>query len=374
LIEQPTYFTSLPREYYLSDEIFERELDRIYRRQWLYFAHTSEVPNPGDYITREVIGESVVLVRDTASDLNGFINLCRHRGSRICDNRSGNITRFVCPYHQWTYYLDGRLRNAPSIPDNEDVDYAAWGLHSVHVDIWHGLVFISFARERPEPVSLALDQARTGMAGIETENVKIAYEITYEVAANWKVAVENYQECYHCVGSHPELCRVLDVKSQYSRSTEMPDEVVGGKIDRRPGLRSFTIDGNYASAKLLGEFGRGVEPKDDFGAGFMILPAFSAAAFNSDYGVMQQIRPVTPDKSQFINQWFVHEDAVEGRDYDVATLTQLWDVTLRQDGELCRRVQAGLHSRYHIPGPNSPTREAELLGTINLYLAHMGEL
>lgn len=373
VIEHPTHFTSLPREYYLSDEILEREHERIFRKQWLYVAHGSELPSTGDYIVREVLGESVVLVRDENLGVNGFINICRHRGSRICDEAKGHVTRFVCPYHQWNYRLDGSLRNAPSIPDGEYVDYAGLGLHRVHVDVWQGLIFISFAPEAPASIAARLDESNTRMERLEPERLKVAHTITYEVEANWKIALENFQECYHCVGAHRELLSVIDNSDLYGDSADMPAEVAGGNIGLRPGFKSFTLGGEYVSAKLLGEFGRGVEPKEGFGAGFMVLPAFSGATFSPDHGTTLQMRPVSPERTDFIFQWFVHEDAVEGRDYEVDQVIALWDITNRQDGELCKRVQQGMSSRYHEPGPNSLAREAGLHGVLNMYLAYMGD-
>ena len=372
VIDHGAYFTSLPREYFLSEEIFEQELERIWRRQWLYAAHTSQLPEAGDFVVREIVGESVVIVRDDGGEVRAFLNLCRHRGARICDAAEGSVKRFTCPYHQWSYELDGRLRSAPSIADGDGIDYADWGLHTVHVDVWHGLIFVSLADERPDPISDVLSAIPTRLERVEPERLKLAHTITYDMHVNWKVLLENYQECYHCLVAHPELSRIIDVHGQFEpRKPYTPKEVMAGAMDQRAGMQSLSLDGRRVCKKLLGEFGRGVEPPESFAAGFGVWPAFSAAGFVADYGVVQEMRPVAIDRVDFVTHWFVHEDAVEGRDYDVEQLIALWDVTNRQDWELCDRVQAGIQSRRFVPGPSSPTREQDLQAALMLYLARM---
>jgi Rieske 2Fe-2S family protein len=371
-LDHGNFFTSLPRDYYFSEEIFERELERIFRDQWLYVAHTSQIPKVGDYLVRDIIGESVLLVRNDRAEISALLNLCRHRGSRLCDAPTGTVKRFVCPYHQWTYERDGKLRNAPSIADGEAIDYADWGLHQVHLDVWHGLIFISFAREAPTPISDTLNTIPTRLERIEPERLKVAHTITYDMNVNWKVLYENYQECYHCPGAHPQLCHVVDVRRQYEpRKPYVPKEVMAGAMDAKPEMSSLSVDGSLVCRKLLGEFGRGVEPPPAFAAGFAIYPAFTAVGFVADYGIVQEMRPVSVDRVHFINHWLVHEDAEEGLDYEIKTLIELWDVTNRQDWELCDRVQAGIRSRRFVPGPNSPTREQDLRDALTLYLARM---
>src|SRR5437870_702013 len=140
IIERPRYFTALPREYYFDEGRFQLEMDRIFSKQWRYAAHVSEIPNQGDYVTCEYegLGESLVLVRGEDGAVNGFFNICRHRGYSLCETGAGTAKALTCPYHRWTYGLDGRLLGAPSMPDGEEMDYSEWGLLPVHVEVWNG--------------------------------------------------------------------------------------------------------------------------------------------------------------------------------------------------------------------------------------------
>jgi phenylpropionate dioxygenase-like ring-hydroxylating dioxygenase large terminal subunit len=376
-IERGAYFTSLTRDYFFSPELYERELDVIFRRQWLYVGHVSEIAEVGDYLRRDVVGESVLVVR-AEDGINAFLNVCRHRGSRICDAASGRVKRFICPYHRWSFDLDGSLHNAPSIRDGEFVDFAEWGLHQVHVDVWLGMIFINLTEEQPDPVSVSavLEEVTPAMARLEPEHMKVAHAITYDVEVNWKVLLENYWECYHCPGAHPELCRVAPIDNHYIAPEEAPaeaprdlPEIFGGALDYKPGLKSLSIDGEWACSKLLGEFGRGADPTD-FAAGFAVLPAFTGANFSPDYGVIHEFRPLALDRVRFVNHWLVHQDAVAGEDYEIDKLIALWDITNRQDIELCERVQAGIHSRRFVPGPNS-LHERSLRHALTIYLDRM---
>ena len=368
VIEHPAYFTTLPREYYLSDEIFEHEVERIVFRQWLYAGHLSELPNRGDFKRHDIAAESVVLVRGDGEDVHGFFNVCRHRGYAFCEHTSGSAERWVCPYHRWTYDLDGSLRAAPALRDGDAIDYADWGLHPVHVGVWHGLVFMCLSRDEPEPIADVLERVAPELALGRPEQLKVAAEAAYVVEANWKLMLENYLECYHCVGAHPELCVTLDLKQQdldLLNARSVDSEYNNAVAPLKAGAKTLSIDGELVSTPLPVEAG--------FSAGFSIQPCLSRVMLHVDHGVTHTIRPVDPHRLVWTTQWLVHEDAQEGRDYDVERLIMVWDATNREDIGLVEGAFRGVQSRRFVPGPLAPTKEPAIRAALATYLRLMEE-
>jgi Rieske 2Fe-2S family protein len=374
VIDHGAYFTTLPREYYVSPEIFERELERVFAYQWHYAGHVSEIPAAGDYFMVEFVGERVVVTRGPDGSVHAFLNVCRHRGHPVCQAERGNVKRFICPYHQWSYGLDGRLLNAPSIEDGDEIRYSDWGLRGVQVDVWHGLIFICLSPSERPPVSAALDAVASEMLRVEPERVKKVFELSYEIEANWKVLLENFQECYHCTRNHPELCVAMDLAETYALTGDdgRLQEVYGGGSPPKPGMKTISIDGE-PKAPLLGEFGRGFPVPDGFHAGFGIHPLLSRALFNADHGTIHTMRPIDASHVRWISRWFVHEDAVEGRDYDLDTLTEVWRATNDQDLGLVTEAFQGVRSREFVPGPLSSSREPMLKASLGMYLKLMDE-
>ncbi len=366
LIEHPTFFTTLPREYYVSDEVFEREVDRIFFRQWLYAGHMSELPNQGDYKRFHVAGETVVLVRGEGDTVHGFFNVCRHRGYAFCEQETGNARRFVCPYHRWTYNLDGSLAAAPAMRDGDVFDYADWGLHRVHVGVWHGLVFMCLSRDEPEPIAEVLERVAPELALAQPERLKVAAQKAYTVEANWKLMLENYLECYHCVGAHPELCVTLDLKQQdldLASARSVESEYNNAVAPLKAGAKTLSIDGDLVSTRL--------PVGDGFSAGFSIQPCLSRVMVHVDHGVTHTIRPVDTHRLVWTTQWLVHEDAQEGADYDVERLTNVWDATNCEDIVLVEGAHRGVRSRRFRPGPLAPTKEPAIRAALATYLRLM---
>lgn len=376
-IDHDTYFTCLPRDYYFSEEIYELEKERIFDKQWMYFCHVSELENPGDYVAREFFDENVIVSRGKDGSINAVLNVCRHRGSLLCEPGSGNASKFVCPYHRWAYAPDGNLISAPTIRDGDNVDYKDWGLKKVQLDVWQGFVFICLGREKLRPVAEIFADVDAEISRIQPERMKIVKEITYEFEANWKVVMENFAECYHCAGQHPELAVIIDPNTLIFADEDHGGWAHGaiqyGAVNQglSDDAQSLTRDGEYASKKLLGEFGDGAEVPHQFSTGFMIQPTVSQYLTFADHGSLIEIRPVGVDKTLFIDRWFVHEDAVEGEDYDVENVYILWDITNRQDQAICKSVQKGMRSRDYEPGPLSSKREPGVRSAMMAYLELM---
>jgi len=362
------FLTSFPREYYVSAERFEREMELIFSRQWLYAGHESEIPNTGDFITREVGDESILVTRD-GHNIHALFNVCRHRGARVCQQSDGNLRRFVCPYHRWTYDLDGRLIAAPAMPDTFESE--RYPLFRAHVHSWNGMVFINLSEDMPEPLDQMLESAKVGLAPFDLANCKVAHAITYAVGANWKVVLDNFMECYHCLGAHPEFSRTFDLNQNPGGVlTPGPNALVDfGDFGLKQGAKSLTMTGELVCKRLMGNLTEDGLPA---GVGLTFRPT-TAGLFFGDYAILHDFQPVSLAETRVRCQWLVAGDAEQGRDYDVESVIALWDITNRQDWILCEVTQKGVRSRHFVPGPNNLDQEPALEVWRSSYLAMMGE-
>jgi len=374
-IDHGSYFTLLPREYYLSRDVYEDEIEQVFHRSWHYVGHVSEIPKAGNFFTVDLLDESVIISRARDGVVHALLNVCRHRGFPVCREKSGSVRAFVCGYHSWSYGLDGQLKMAPSIDDGDDVDYSDWGLQKIRLEIWRGLIFICLGQPRTPSVAHELEAVAGDFVRLDPERMRKIHEESYDIEANWKVLLENYQECYHCAETHPELCVTMDLEGMYREtgSSRPISEFYGGGTPKKPGAVSLSLDGQPVSKKFLGEFGQGAQIPEGFHAGFAIQPMLSRGDFSVDHGVIHTLRPLGPDRVRWTTRWFVHEDAVEGEDYDLDNLTAVWHATNHEDLMLVTGAFKGVKSRRFVPGPLSPDREPALKQTMSLYLKMMNE-
>jgi Rieske 2Fe-2S family protein len=370
-------YRSLPRDYYLSAEIFEREYERVFSRQWLLTGHESQIPRAGDYYTVEVAGESIIVVRGQAGSVNAFYNVCRHRGSRICDAAGGHVRNFICPYHAWSYTPEGRLVSAPTIPDGEYFDYAEYGLKPVRVQSAGGFLFLYLGAGEPSSLEASFAEMRGEFPALDPASIKPVHEVVHEVRANWKLVAENNLECYHCPFCHDVLCEAMDVGSFKADiatgaryAVQHPNLIAGSGpgIPVRPGAASLTRAGGFASTRLLGGL---TEGDAGFSAGFHIAPVFGAALFYVDHIVMQTNWPIAAGLTKQKIQWFVHAEAVEGEDYQVPAVIEVLDTTAREDVEIIERNARGAASRSYTPGPLSKAAEPINHLMLSMYLQWM---
>lgn len=341
----------LPGELYLSEELFAAELDQVFGHSWLYAGHASQLAEAGQYVTVESSAESVIVARGRDGELAAFANVCRHRGARLVDAGCGAAGRFVCPYHQWTYRLDGTLQGAPRMP--EGFDPRRYRLPAAHVEVWNGLVFVNLAGGHPEPLAGLLGSGAELMGTFGLADTKVAHTVTYDVAANWKLVWENAQECYHCNANHPELLKTLDIggfKDGDPEAVPSADaRVRHGRFPMRDGCVSLTTDGRCASGRMLGAFATGHEL---YTASIHLKPTFAMVGC-PDYAVVFAERPVAIDRTAVRMSWLVRADAEEGTDYDLDVLIKVWNETNLEDWALCERTQLGVRSRSYAPGPLS---------------------
>jgi phenylpropionate dioxygenase-like ring-hydroxylating dioxygenase large terminal subunit len=379
---------SLLQDLYNSEEAFQHDMERLFMRHWLLAGHASVVPNAGDWVVREVAGESVIILRGRDGELRAFANVCRHRGSRICLEEKGHSSVLVCPYHSWAYNLDGTLRSARHMPP--DFDKATHGLKPVAIEVIEGLIFISFA-EKP----LAMDHVREAVVSAYQPygwaSAKVAHSETYTIDANWKLAIENYTECYHCSTAHPEYSKVhaleqpLDKIEDMNRAMDARTCALGINIvpiESRVGSetgREFIFNFRYALydgfltgsrngkplAPLMGAF-------TDYDGGVTSTHFGPASFFISypDYGVLYRFLPLTPSTTAMEATWLVRGDAREGIDYDLNELVWLWQVTNEADKFITEDNQRGVNSRYYEPGPYAPV-EPNAIRWISWYLGEI---
>jgi Rieske 2Fe-2S family protein len=357
---------SLEQRFYRDQAIYDAEINKLFFKHWLFAGHDSQIPNRGDFFTIEIDQESVIVVRTAKGDVKAHLNVCRHRGSRVCLEKSGNKQRFTCPYHAWSYDLDGKLIAARFMSDEFKTTENA--LHSAHVELLGGLIFISVA-ETP----LAISQMREKMDGIFNlfgfNTLKLAEQRSYAIPANWKLAVENYQECYHCAPSHQEFAKIhamarspaefTSIKESFHDDNKLSHSVFdcyygyakegqeGFQYGRNPLLKGNLSGslGGKSVAPLLGNIS-----KYDGGASEFMLGPVSFFLMYDDHIVVYRFLPKSIDECRCEIFWLVHQDAVEGEDYDIDTLTWLWDVTIKADKKIIVDNQLGVNSQFYQPG------------------------
>lgn len=362
---------TLPQALYCNPDFFEFDLRRVFYRNWQFVDHTSKLPQAGDYITYEIAGESLVLVRDRAGEIRALFNVCRHRGARICENRAGHASALVCPYHQWTYDLNGALvaaRNSHAVFDVEE-----YTLAQASVRIVEGLIFVCLDDSPPEfdNVERELHQH---LALHDLSDTRICHERRYIVRANWKLLDENARECYHCPGSHPEYCgAVISAAATTGREVEQAARVqsqkeqewrsLGFHVEQKPfepgtlhSVSRYALRPNAVTESLDGQpvaplLGR-LPTRDAGVVGIGIYPSLLAEVC-SDHAVTLRFTPRAANLTEIEMCWHVHRDAKEGKDYDLDRLTAVWSATAEQDWRLCELNQLGVQSRRYRPGPYS---------------------
>ena len=381
----------LPGPFYASPDVFAIDMERVFGRAWLYAGHACTIPRPGDWFTYQIGSGSIIVVRDQKGGIKAFHNTCRHRGSRVCNSETGHSTSLTCPYHRWTYDLDGRLMMNPK--PEFGVDRAELSLQPVPVRNVAGLIFFSLADSPPDFEPAARDIARR-LKPHRMERAKLAHQIDYQVPANWKLVFENNRECYHCPPNHPEYNKATyDVLRDAAHANPKAKAELEARIaECNARFRALGLDEGDASSMMTGAFyrchrtplmngfttqsldGKPVAPlMGDFkerDAGTLritIFPNFWQHA-NDDHAVATRITPIGPAMCHIRVMWFVHKDAVEGKDYTLDRLLPVWRLTSEQDWEICKNQQAGVSSQHFRPGPYSLTKERNVAHFVEWYL------
>ena len=337
---------TLPRRYYVSPEVFHEEGEKIFTQRWLCAGREDRIPSPGDYFLQAVGNESIIILRDRTGALRAYYNVCRHRGTRLCEEHSGQFSETIqCPYHAWTYALDGRLIGAPSSADIEGFAKADYPLYSVAIQSWEGFLFINLAPE-PEPFAKAFQRLLGRFSRFNLPNLANARTIEYEVRANWKLLFQNYSECYHCGPVHPPLAKLTPPTSGENDLTDGP--FTGGFMVINEGHQSLTMTGRSCGL-MVGDL-----PQEDLNRVYYyaIFPNM-LLSLHPDYVMYHTLWPEAPDRTRIFCSWLFHPDTLTDPSWDPEDGIQFWDMTNRQDWHICEQSQLGVQSRAYQPGPYS---------------------
>ncbi|MEC9483295.1 MAG: aromatic ring-hydroxylating dioxygenase subunit alpha, partial [Halomonas sp.] len=377
---------SLPQPFYNDARLFALDMQEIFEKEWLFAGMTCEIPAKGNFMTLDVGSNPIIIVRGSEGQIHAFHNVCRHRGSRLCVKDKGKVAKLVCPYHQWTYELDGRLLFAGS-DMGSDFDLASYGLKPVSVRTAGGFIFINLS-ENPPAIDDFLVTLEHYLEPYQMDNVKVAVESSIVEQANWKLVIENNRECYHCNGAHPELLNSLQEfdDTEDPRATPAYKSLVARKqsdwdneqvpwqlkrfgkrnrLTRTPlldGIVSMTMDGQPGSKKLMGRL-----TSPDMGSLRILHLPNSWNHFMGDHAIVFRVLPLGPQQTMVTTKWLVHKDAVEGVDYDPEQLRRVWDATNDQDRRLAEENQRGINSKAYQPGPYSETYEFGVIDFIDWY-------
>jgi Rieske 2Fe-2S family protein len=400
LIDRQPAGHSLLQSFYSDPEFYRADIEQVWRRGWLFACHSCEIANAGDFATLTMDTDSILIIRAENGQAHALHNVCRHRGSLICEEPCGHVRHLACPYHRWTYGLDGSLLHAPGM--HEDLPKDELGLRPLALREVEGLIYISFAKQ-----PLDFESARDVLGEIARpqglRRAKVAKAVDYWVKANWKLVWENNRECFHCNANHPQYIKAnfdhynaddttprvreqisaavkrseakwaasgLSVSHKQTGMTTFPDAerniwFSANRTALVDGYVSETMDGAQV-APLMGNY----QDADVGTVRMRTLPNFWNHS-SCDHGVSTRLLPLGPQLTAIRVWWLVEKSAVEGRDYDLAKLMPFWQLTSEQDWEICERQQRGVNSSAYTPGPYSTYKEYNVNAFIRWYLKQL---
>ena len=336
--------TTLPARYYTDPDFFRDELERFYCNSWICAGRADQIPAPGDFFVREVARESIIVTRDGGGSVRAFFNVCRHRGTRICAGVEGHFAgRIQCGYHGWTYGLDGSLIGAPHAQDGfRREDYP---LNRVPAEVWDGHIFINLSAE-PAPLASQLEDLPQKFAHWQMAALKMHRRIEYEVKANWKLIMQNYNECLHCPILHPALSAISDY---LSGENDLPHRgYIGGSMEFQAGARTMSRDGKLRRAYLPGLS----DEQRNKVYYYSVFPNLFLS-LHPDYMMTHMLWPRAVDRTAIICEWHFHPDEMAKPDFEANDAIEFWDATNREDWAISELSQAGIESRAYKPGPYS---------------------
>jgi Rieske 2Fe-2S family protein len=339
-----TVATTLPARYYTDPDLFRDELERFYCESWICAGRANQVPMPGDYFLRDVADESIIVTRDGGNSLRAFFNVCRHRGTRICPRTEGHFAgRIQCGYHGWTYGLEGGLIGAPHACDGfRREDYP---LNPVHADVWDGHIFINLSSE-PSPLASQLEDLPQKFQHWQMTGLRTYRRIDYEVKANWKLIMLNYNECLHCPILHPALSAIADYLS--GENDPPHSGYIGGSMGFQGGAKTMSRDG-----KLRRDYLPGLNADQRNKVYYYAIFPNLLLSLHPDYIMTHTLWPRAVDRTDVICEWHFHPDEMIKSDFEGDDAVEFWNITNREDWAISELSQAGIKSRAYKPGPYS---------------------
>ena len=344
---------TLPRASYLDDSEFQREYSAIFSKGWICIGRASQIDSAGDYLAFKFGGDSILVVRGQDGDLRAFYNVCRHRGAELVPMpdsapQAGHFKRAItCPYHAWTYQLDGNLKKAPHLAVNPGDTQ----LHGVSISTWAGFVFVRMSDERDETLQSAIGVGAERLTRYPLADLAIGHSIDYQIDANWKVLLENYNECYHCGPVHPELCKIVPAFREKGGSDVDWDQ----GVPHREGAYTFTEDGTTNRRPFPGLN----ETEKTHHKGELFYPNLMIS-LSMDHVVAFYVWPESASKTRVRCDFLFHPDEISRSDFDPSDAVEFWDIVNRQDWSICESVQRGMNNRVFEHGYYAPMEDYSL--------------
>ncbi|MEL7451427.1 MAG: aromatic ring-hydroxylating dioxygenase subunit alpha [Pseudomonadota bacterium] len=336
---------TLPAAFYTSPAVLQIEQKALFPAMWLCIGREEDAANPGDFFTVDIGDERILVVRGKDAVVRAFFNVCRHRGARLVDEPCGQgRTRLSCPYHAWTYGLDGKLVAAPFMEGQIALD--EFPLLDVRLDTWGGFLFVNLDGAAP-----ALDEYLADLPDIaryKLNTLRRGHRIRYQLNANWKIVCENYSECYHCALVHPQLNRLSPFVNE--GGLLKGNCFNGGPMELREGVGTLSTTGEPRHPPIAG-----LTEEDHRLVHYFVIYPNLLLGLHPDYVLVHTAMPQSAGRTRVVCDWLFTEEALAEPDFDPSEAVDFWDVTNRQDWGLCERVQRGAGSRAYRPGPYQQT-------------------
>ena len=368
-------YPTLPSTWYFDAGHYRREIDAIWWQEWLCVARESEFDTPGDFRIVRVAGQQVLITRTTSGSLRAFHNTCRHRGSLLCETGAGQFAqqRIVCPYHAWTYSLEGELLRTPRKPDAEGFRAEDHSLYPVLLETWGGYVFINLAEQASTRLTSMIAADCAALGHWPLEKLSLAHQEVHTVQCNWKVFWENFLECYHCPNVHQDLCRLVPL---YGEGLNSPDDLPAGSPLRpapggsrlRPGAVTWSPDGQTKLPTFPGI----TDAEKAVGMTFANLWPSVFVVAHVDYVRSVHVLPLGPEQTQLTVNWMLLPEVLRSGEVDIARLTSFGRQVVMEDARVCALNQQGLHSLRHRHGSLAP-QEYDVLAFDNWVRNRLGE-
>jgi Rieske 2Fe-2S family protein len=344
--------TQLPGPAFTSPQVAEWELAELFRGGWIVVGHVDQLRERGDFLRVDAGGESVLVVADDDGLPRAFLNTCRHRGARLVEAPEGRLERITCPYHAWGYRFDGSLRSAPFTDELEDFDPGCFGLHAVRLAVVEGLVLIDLSGRAGSPDEHVGD-LREHLARYRLGELRRAARIVYDVGANWKAIAENYSECLHCPGVHPELNRLSHYLS--GEDVDGAGAWCGGSMTLRDGYETMGTDGAAHGRPPIA----GLDAAAQRSILYFLLFPNGLLSLHPDYVMLHTLWPRAADRTQVVCEWLFEPSTMAAEGFDPSDAVSFWDQVNREDWHVCELTQRGMASSAFVPGRYT-TQEGEV--------------
>jgi glycine betaine catabolism A len=345
--------TTLPRRFYADPDFYRAELERFYFARWICAGRADQIPKAGDYFVRTLANESVIVTRDGAGAIHALFNVCRHRGTRLCESAEGHfVDRIQCPYHAWTYDLAGRLLAAPHLPPDFCKD--EYPLHRAGCDVWDGHIFVHLgaaSRSASEgsnipPLATQLRDLPERFANWRMSELRLGRRIVYDVKANWKLIVLNFNECLHCPNLHPALNKLHHYLG--ADNVQPTARYCGGAMGFKDGVETMSMDGRRRRDYLPG-----LDASQRQQVFYYSIYPNLLLSLHPDYVMTHTMWPRAHDRTEIVCEWHFHPSELAKPDFYADDAIELWDLTNREDWWISEQSQAGINSRVYQPGPYS---------------------